>query len=149
MTRELTSLAREMVKTGASADSELGQKLRALGGQLAESKEQVVGFKEKLKSEGGEGEGGFLAGMKENLEGDDRPYHCGESQPGRNGRTRWPSPSRQKRWSNSSRASGGRRGERAHPEAARLTAVQVQQLAFAAKMSGGSRSRSHSIDAAL
>ncbi len=82
MTRELTSLAREMVKTGASADSELGQKLRALGGQLAESKEQVAGFKEKLKSEGGEGEGNFLTRMKENSRGDDRPYHCGESQPG-------------------------------------------------------------------
>lgn len=67
MTRELTALAREMVKTGASADSELGQKLRALGGELAEAKEQVSGFKEKLKPEGEEG--GFLSRMKEQLEG--------------------------------------------------------------------------------
>jgi hypothetical protein len=67
MTRELTSLAREMVKAGASADSELGQKLSALGGKLAEAKEQVSGFKEKLKQEGGEGN--FLSRMKEQLEG--------------------------------------------------------------------------------
>jgi hypothetical protein len=67
MTRQLNVMAREMQATGAAADSELGQKLSALGGKLAEAKEQVSGFKEKLKPEGGEGN--FLSRMKEQLEG--------------------------------------------------------------------------------
>ena len=38
MQRELTGMAREMQKTGAAADSELGQRMAALGGQLASAK---------------------------------------------------------------------------------------------------------------
>ena len=75
MTRELNALAREMRTTGASADSELGQKVLAAGASLASAKAQVSGFKEELKGVGEAGAGGLagllapIAAMKEHLSG--------------------------------------------------------------------------------
>ena len=69
LTREINKLGREMQSTGAAGNSALATHLRAVGVELAEAKERAKGFKESLKPEGGEGEGGFLAGLKEHLEG--------------------------------------------------------------------------------
>jgi len=75
MTRELNTLAREMQKTGASADSELGQKVLALGESVALAKGRVSGFKDELKGVGEAGAGGLagllapIAAIKENLGG--------------------------------------------------------------------------------
>lgn len=66
LARELGTLAREQVKTGADAESALGQHMLAVARELDEAKRASSELKEKL----GEGaEGGFLAGVKENLEG--------------------------------------------------------------------------------
>jgi sugar phosphate isomerase/epimerase len=44
---EMRSLASEMVKTGASADSEMGSRLASLGSKLSEAKESVASFKDE------------------------------------------------------------------------------------------------------
>jgi hypothetical protein len=68
-TRELATLARQQVATGAGADSALGQKMLEVVRHLDEAKESVAGLKEKLKPEGGGESGGFLGGLKKQLEG--------------------------------------------------------------------------------
>jgi hypothetical protein len=44
---EMRSLASEMVKTGPSADSEMGSRLASLGSKLSEAKESVASFKDE------------------------------------------------------------------------------------------------------
>ncbi len=69
LSKEMVATAREMQKTGAAADSEMGEKLRSLGSKVAEAKSHVSELKDELKG-GGEGdEGGFLAKFQERLEG--------------------------------------------------------------------------------
>jgi hypothetical protein len=69
LTREINKLGREMEATGAASDSALAGKLRAVGAELAQAKERASGFKESLKGAGeGAAEGGFLAGLKPQLE---------------------------------------------------------------------------------
>jgi hypothetical protein len=57
MTRELGSLARQMRTTGAGADSELGQKMRALGEQIAGAKSQALDISGQM--------GGFAVAIRE------------------------------------------------------------------------------------
>jgi hypothetical protein len=64
-TRELGQLAREQVKTGADAESALGQRMLEAAKHLDEAKEHVHGLKEEM--EGGE-KVGFLEGLNEKLE---------------------------------------------------------------------------------
>lgn len=66
-TAELRDLAREMQVTGASADSELGEKMRSVGAMLATAKGNVSEFKAELK--GGGEEGGAFDHIKESIEG--------------------------------------------------------------------------------
>jgi phage-related protein len=66
-TAEMRTLASEMARTGSSMDSDMGSRLSSLGSKLTEAKESVSGFKDELK--GVEGGGGFIAGLKEKVEG--------------------------------------------------------------------------------
>jgi hypothetical protein len=54
-TRELTALGREMAKTGAKADSDLGQRVAAAGANLATTKARVEELKDTLSTLGGSG----------------------------------------------------------------------------------------------
>ena len=47
---DLRALAKEMKATGASADSELGEKMKSLGAGLTASKAQMAAFNNELKS---------------------------------------------------------------------------------------------------
>jgi hypothetical protein len=58
MTRELNKLAREMQSTGATADSELGQKVLGIGASLATAKARAAEFKGDLAALSG---GAFAA----------------------------------------------------------------------------------------
>ncbi len=62
--RELAALSREQIATGASADSELGQKMLAVAAQLTQAKGAVSGLKGELGElgkGGGEGAGGLAS----------------------------------------------------------------------------------------
>ena len=49
---EMRSLASEMVKTGPSADSEMGSRLASLGSKLSEAKESVASWREEPPTAG-------------------------------------------------------------------------------------------------
>ena len=71
---ELRNLAKEMQATGASADSELGQRMASVAAQLTQAKSAVVDLKTELKgvaSEGAEVEGvsGFFERMTAGVSG--------------------------------------------------------------------------------
>jgi len=59
LSSEMRSLANEMEKAGASADASLGQRLKAMGADMAEAKKHASELKTELKSVGDDhGEGG-------------------------------------------------------------------------------------------
>ena len=65
--KEMRTLASEMQKAGASADSDLGRKLTALGAQFAEAKGHVTSLKNELRNTGAEG--GLLESLRGGLAG--------------------------------------------------------------------------------
>ncbi len=83
---DMRDLAQQMLDTGASADSDLGQRMTALGGKLNEAKGHVAGLKDELKGVGEsaagseiasavEREGGLFAALKEKIEGVTAPVN--------------------------------------------------------------------------
>jgi hypothetical protein len=64
LTRELAALSREQAATGASADSEIGQKMLVVAAQLTQAKSAVTGLKGELSTVGAAASGaGGIAGM--------------------------------------------------------------------------------------
>ena len=77
--RQMRAVADDMHATGASADSDLGRKLVALGREMAEARENAGKMKEKLKDattvEGGEEHNSFIKDLREGLEAAVRPLN--------------------------------------------------------------------------